>query len=205
MKVKWPFCLIVAVALAFGCGEMGFDPQLSQAEESPAYASRKAPTPVSPQAKPESTVGENLPKVPEVPPARVVKPAPAPVTPSSEKSPKGTVKNPSTPEPVALPEIPKTLPPDVESEENKELQENKENKELQETKEDTLKLISDDPDKNLEVLNMALERWITEKGTLPERLEQLVMEEYLPMLPMEPIGKRFTIDTDKRIIILVGQ
>ena len=52
---------------------------------------------------------------------------------------------------------------------------------------------------------MALELWITEKGTLPERLEQLVMEEYLPMLPMEPIGKRFAIDKDKRVIILVGQ
>ena len=204
MKLKWHSCLIVAGALAFGCGEMGFDPQLSQAEESSAYASRKAPTPVSPQAKPKSTATENLPKVPEVPPTKAIKPAPAPVTPNSSES----VGSPYTSEPVALPEIPKTLPPDVESEENKELQENKENKEnkeLQETKEDTLKLISDDPDKNLEVLNMALERWITEKGTLPERLEQLVMEEYLPMLPMEPIGKRFTIDTDKRVIIIVGQ
>ncbi|MDP6034612.1 MAG: hypothetical protein QGG55_01075, partial [Verrucomicrobiota bacterium] len=78
-------------------------------------------------------------------------------------------------------------------------------KESQETKENTLKLISDDPDKNLEVLNMALERWIAEKDVLPERLEQLVMEEYLPMLPMEPIGKRFTIDPDKKVIILVGK
>ena len=52
---------------------------------------------------------------------------------------------------------------------------------------------------------MALERWIAEKDVLPERLEQLVMEEYLPMLPMEPIGKRFTIDPDKKVIILVGK
>ncbi|SVC08433.1 uncharacterized protein METZ01_LOCUS261287 [marine metagenome] len=190
MKSKRYFCLIAAVVLAVGCGEMDFDPQLSQSEKSPAYASRKAPTPVSPQAKPESTATENVPKVPEVPPTKVIKPAPAPVTPNSEKSPRELVKNQSTPEPVALPEIPKTSPPDAES---------------QETKENTLKLISDDPDKNLEVLNMALERWIEEKGALPERLEQLVMEEYLPMLPMEPIGKRFTIDPDKKVIILVGK
>ena len=52
---------------------------------------------------------------------------------------------------------------------------------------------------------MALKRWIAEKNVLPERLEQLVMEEYLPMLPMEPIGKKFAIDTDKKVIILVGQ
>jgi len=69
----------------------------------------------------------------------------------------------------------------------------------------TLKLINDNPDKNLEVLNMALKRWIAEKGALPERLEQLVMEEYLPMLPMEPTGKRFTIDRVKKVIILVDK
>ena len=133
---------------------------------------------------------ENPSDTPEVLPAKIIKPAPAPVTPNSEKSPKESVKNPPTPEPVALPEIPKTSPPAAVS---------------QETKEDTFKLISDDPEKNLEVLNMALERWIAEKGALPDRLEQLVMEEYLPMLPMEPIGKRFTIDLDKKVIILVGK
>ncbi|MEC8927855.1 MAG: hypothetical protein VX705_01460, partial [Verrucomicrobiota bacterium] len=182
--------LIAALALAIGCAEMDFDPQFSQAEEPPAYASRKVPPSISPQSKPGSTETENLFETPEVPPTKVIKPAPAPVTPNSGKSPRGTVKNPPTSEPEALPEITKTSPTDVES---------------QESKEDTLKLISDDPDKNLEVLNMALKRWIAEKGVLPERLEQLVMEEYLPMLPMEPIGKRFTIDPDKKIVILVGK
>ena len=190
MKSKRHFCLIAAVALTVGCGEMDFDPQLSQAEEPPAYASRQAPTPVSPQAKPENTAAENPSGTLEAPPTQVIKPAPAPVSPNSEESPKDSVENLSTPDPAALPEIPETKPPAGEP---------------KETKEDTLKLISDDPEKNLEVLNMALERWIAEKSVLPERLEQLVMEEYLPMLPMDPIGKRFAIDREKKIIILVRQ
>ena len=190
MRLKRHFCLIAVAVLAVGCGELDFDPQLSQAEEPPAYTSRQAPTAVSSQAKPESVAAENLSGTPEAPSTQVVTPAPAPVTPNSNQSTKGSIENPSIPEPVALPEIPKTSPPDEEP---------------QETKEDTLKLISDDPEKNLEVLNMALKRWIAEKSVLPERLEQLVMEEYLPMLPMEPIGKKFAIDPDKKVIILVGQ
>lgn len=65
------------------------------------------------------------------------------------------------------------------------------------------KLISDNPEDNLEVLNMALERWIEKKGELPERLEQLVMEEFLPMLPMEPVGKTFAIDRNAKLVVLV--
>ncbi len=190
MSPKRYFCLIAVVTLTVACGELDFDPQLSQAEEPPAYTSRQVPTVVSSQDKPEGAAAEDPSGTPEAPPTQVVKPAPAPVTPNSDQSPNDSIENPSIPEPVALTGIPKTPPP---------------NEEPQETKEDTLKLISDDPDKNLEVLNMALKRWIAEKGVLPERLEQLVMEEYLPMLPMEPIGKKFAIDTNKRAIILVGQ
>ena len=42
---------------------------------------------------------------------------------------------------------------------------------------------------------MKLERWLAEKGTLPERVSELVVEQFLPMLPMA-LGKVFTIDTE---------
>ena len=67
------------------------------------------------------------------------------------------------------------------------------------------KLISTDPNDNLEVLNEALERWLAEKGTLPERVSELVGEQFLPMLPMAPLGKGFMIDADNRRVILVAE
>ena len=67
------------------------------------------------------------------------------------------------------------------------------------------KLISTDPDDNLEVLNEALERWLAEKGTLPERVSELVGEQFLPMLPMAPLGKVFMIDTENRRVLLVAE
>ncbi len=63
-------------------------------------------------------------------------------------------------------------------------------------------LISDNPADNLEVLNAALIRWLATKGDLPERIEQLVMESFLPMLPMEPLGKTFSIDRAAKRIVL---
>ena len=107
MRLKRHFCLIAVVALVVGCGELDFDPQLSQAEEPPAYTSRQAPTAVSSQAKPESVAAENLSGTPEAPLTQIVTPAPAPVTPNSNQSTKGSIENPSIPEPVALPEIPR--------------------------------------------------------------------------------------------------
>ena len=203
MKPKFCFCLIVMAVFSVGCSEMDFDPQLSQAGESPSYGSPRVPPPAPPhEEKLEKAEPLTPQKAPEAPNANPIQPAPAPVTPNSDKTPKDTAESLLAPQPAALPEIQKNPLPSEKSRENKIPQENKES---QESKENTLKLISDDPDKNLEVLNMALESWITEKGTLPDRLEQLVMEEYLPMLPMEPIGKRFAIDTDKRTVILVGQ
>ena len=67
------------------------------------------------------------------------------------------------------------------------------------------KLISTDPNDNLEVLNEALERWLAEKGTLPERVSELVGEQFLPMLPMAPIGKVFMIDAENRRVFLVAE
>ena len=66
------------------------------------------------------------------------------------------------------------------------------------------KLISTDPGDNLEVLNEALERWLAEKGALPKRVSDLVGEQFLPMLPMAPLGKAFMIDSDNRRVILVA-
>ena len=66
------------------------------------------------------------------------------------------------------------------------------------------KLISTDPNDNLEVLNEALERWLAEKGTLPESVSELVVEQFLPMLPMAPFGKVFMIDAENRRVFLVA-
>jgi hypothetical protein len=67
------------------------------------------------------------------------------------------------------------------------------------------KLISDNPEENLEVLNDALQAWIAAKGTLPEKIGDLVAEELLPMLPMAPQGKIFTIDRDAKVVVLVAK
>lgn len=67
------------------------------------------------------------------------------------------------------------------------------------------KLISDDPEENLEVLNDALQAWIAAKGDLPEKIGDLVMEELLPMLPMAPQGKIFAIDRDAKTVVLVAK
>ena len=67
------------------------------------------------------------------------------------------------------------------------------------------KLISDDPEENLEVLNEALQMWLATKGELPERISDLVAEQLLPMLPMAPQGKIFKIDPDAKQVVLVAE
>jgi len=67
------------------------------------------------------------------------------------------------------------------------------------------KLISTDPEENLEVLNEALEAWITQKGGLPEKLSDMVNGELLPMLPMAPEGKAFIIDRAAKRIVLAAK
>ncbi len=67
------------------------------------------------------------------------------------------------------------------------------------------KLISSDPMDNLEVLNDALEMWLTAKGKLPEKIGDLVAAELLPMLPMAPQGKIFKIDHEAKRVVLVPE
>jgi len=67
------------------------------------------------------------------------------------------------------------------------------------------KLISNNSGDNLEVLNEALERWLTKKDALPERVGDLVNEQFLPMLPMAPEGKVFVIDAENRRVILIAE
>ena len=65
------------------------------------------------------------------------------------------------------------------------------------------KLISDDPQENLEVLNDALDAWLATHDELPEKVADLVMGEPLPMLPMAPVGQRFEIDRITKRVVLV--
>jgi hypothetical protein len=191
MKLNRQLYLVAAVALASGCGDLDFDIDLSQSSESPVQVSRQVEKTVPPKdAEPRQPIKaptENPIENPGVIAPEIVQPAPAPVTPGAGDPPKDT----GTPKPVATPVEPEVQPITEEPKEPEDVT--------------LLKLISDDTQQNLEALNMALERWIVAKGILPERLEQLVMEEYLPMLPMEPVGKKFTIDRKNKIIILVRQ
>ncbi len=66
------------------------------------------------------------------------------------------------------------------------------------------KLISDDPQENLEVLNQALDAWLATHEELPEKIADLVIGDHLPMLPMAPVGQRFEIDQITKRIVLVA-
>jgi hypothetical protein len=66
------------------------------------------------------------------------------------------------------------------------------------------KLISDDPEENLEVLNQALDAWLAMHEELPEKIADLVMGDHLPMLPMAPMGQRFEIDQITKRVVLVA-
>jgi hypothetical protein len=66
------------------------------------------------------------------------------------------------------------------------------------------KLISDDPEENLEVLNQALDAWLATHEELPEKIADLVMGDHLPMLPMAPVGQRFEIDQITKRVVLVA-
>jgi hypothetical protein len=67
------------------------------------------------------------------------------------------------------------------------------------------KLISDDPEENLEVLNQALDAWLATHENLPEKIADLVMGDLLPMLPMAPVGQRFEIDRVTNRVVLVAK
>lgn len=66
------------------------------------------------------------------------------------------------------------------------------------------KLISDDPEENLEVLNQALDAWLATHEELPEKIADLVIGDHLPMLPMAPVGQRFEIDQITKRVVLVA-
>jgi hypothetical protein len=101
-----------------------------------------------------------------------------------------TVENPEEGLPKIEPTPPKTEPakPELTPEEIK-----------------NRKLISDDPEDNLEVLNQALDAWLVAHEELPEKIADLVMGDHLPMLPMAPMGQRFEIDRIiKRVVLVVN-
>ena len=122
-----------------------------------------------------------------MPPAKGTEPA-------EEEAPKiqplpATVENPEVVPPKVEPTSPKTEPakPELTPEEIK-----------------NRKLISDDPQENLEVLNQALDAWLATHEELPEKIADLVMGDHLPMLPMAPVGQRFEIDQITKRIVLVA-
>ena len=151
-------------------------------QESLEFAQRDI-TPVPkppPDAQPEETI------LPE-PPAKGTEPAE--VEPPKIQPLPTTVENPEVVPPKVEPTPPKTEPakPELTPEEIK-----------------ARKLISDDPEENLEVLNQALDAWLATHEELPEKIADLVMGDHLPMLPMAPMGQRFEIDQITKRVVLVA-
>jgi hypothetical protein len=151
-------------------------------QESLEFAQRDiTPVPKPPPApQPEETI------LPE-PPAKGTEPAE--VEPPKIQPLPTTVKNPEVVPPKVEPTPPKTEPakPELTPEEIK-----------------ARKLISDDPEENLEVLNQALDAWLATHEELPEKIADLVMGDHLPMLPMAPMGQRFEIDQITKRVVLVA-
>jgi hypothetical protein len=133
-----------------------------------------------PDALPEESI------LPE-PPAKGTEPAE--VEPAKIQPLPATVENPEGVPPKVEPTPPKTEPakPELTPEEIK-----------------NRKLISDDPEDNLEVLNQALDAWLATHEELPEKIADLVMGDHLPMLPMAPMGQRFEIDLITKRVVLVA-
>ena len=172
---------VMAVAVLAGCSQEGLD---------------FAQTPVSPVPEPQSQPAVEPEKLP-------VNPTPQPeiVPPTTESE----VVIPPKPSPVeVIDPIEVTPAPPLPSEENPE-ETNPTETELSPTEIVARKLISDNPEENLEVLNDALQAWIAAKGDLPEKIGDLVAEELLPMLPMAPQGKNFTIDRNAKTVVLVAK
>ena len=115
-------------------------------------------------------------------------PLPADVSPTKLE----TVDSPTPPNPLA-PLFPPQLTPDSISDPNPF-----DNERI------NLLLISDNPDDNLMVLNEALKVWLMKNKGLPEMLGDLVGKQYLPMLPMAPLGKVFAIDPESNSVVLVA-
>jgi len=122
-------------------------------------------------------------------PKKTIPPEPEPVKSVPADPPKADPGTEPTKPEVTTPEPTKVASPDEE--------------ELSPAELIARKLISNNPDDNLEVLNEALERWLTQRGDLPERMSDLVNEQFLPMLPMAPQGKTFLIDAANQRVVLI--
>ena len=194
-------CLILGIGILAGCGQEVWDVAQAPEEsrENPA-TSPANPTPVSPTP---AAHPEEIPAKPEEvqpqPPTPPVNPEenPFPVTPPNP-SPVEIIEPVATNEPpVVVPPVQPVDPttPETQSEEGA----------LSPAEIIARKLISANPEENLEVLNEALEAWITQKGALPEKLSDMVNGELLPMLPMAPEGKAFIIDRAAKRIVLAAK
>ena len=157
-------------------------------------------------------IAQNPSTQPEQPEPSIVEeadPSPQPLKPISEPpvtSPEGgTPTQPEVEPPAEVKPVPPEPPKEVEPPTTPRVPAPGQ-AELSEAELIARKLISTDPGDNLEVLNEALERWLAEKGALPERVSDLVGEQFLPMLPMAPLGKAFMIDAEnRRVIIIVAE
>ena len=172
---------MVAIVVLAGCSQEGLD---------------FAQTPVSPVPEPQSQPAVEPEKLP-------VNPTPQPkgiVPPTTEPE----VVIPPKPSPVEVIDpievTPAPIPPKKTPEET-----NPAEAELSPAEIVARKLISDDPEENLEVLNEALQMWLAAKGELPEKIGDLVAEQLLPMLPMAPQGKIFKIDREAKRVVLVAE
>ena len=189
-------CLFVGIGILVGCSQEGWD--VAQAPES----ARDNKVPATPVPAPSETVTtpEENPVKPEVTqPLTPVSPEenPFPVTPPNP-TPVEIIEPVATNDPPVVPEPPQPVnpvTPETQSEEGA----------LSPAEIIARKLISTDPEENLEVLNEALEAWVTQKGGLPEKLSDMVNGELLPMLPMAPEGKAFIIDRDAKRIVLAAK
>jgi len=170
----------LAIAILAGCSQEALD-----------FSQTPVSTAPEPQIQP-AVESETLPEEPALQPEEIVPPTTEP-----------EVVIPPKPSPVeVIDPIEVTPAPPLPSEENPG-ETNPTETELSPAEIVARKLISDDPEENLEVLNEALQMWLATKGELPERMSDLVAEQLLPMLPMAPQGKIFKIDREAKQVVLV--
>jgi outer membrane biosynthesis protein TonB len=184
--------LFLCALILAGCSQESVNvAQAHSNDDPPAQApsvSPKVSLPPTQITAPDKTTPVN----PEPANPEPANPEPANPEPANPEPANPEPANPEPAKPEVTPSGPKkAVPPDQE--------------ELSPAEVIARKLISHDSDDNLEVLNEALERWLTKKEALPERVGDLVNEQFLPMLPMAPEGKVFVIDAENRRVILIAE
>ena len=180
------FCAIACVLVLAGCGQESID--LAEKNHEPDHNSLETTPGIPPQISPNSNREE---------------------TPNLEEEISSTLKNTQPSDTRSATTLSNDPPPtanpeDVISGTTKKVP-SPEEEQLSPSERIARKLISNDPEDNLGVLNEALERWLTKKGALPERVSDLVAEQFLPMLPMAPEGKVFVIDPENRRVVLIAE